>query len=424
MVTFLLPMCLLSALGGAAAIFPLTGYGGCSQEVTEVRQGRAVHLTSQNYPRTYPRGACQRLLLRPSSANTSVSLVCTDVDLDSLTVPWLHWRLWGDFLELPGMGMVYGRQWFQCDTAPLLVDAPPGEDMAFEFSANYLLQHRGYNCVARGLSTERRGNRRRDARLHREVTDCGRSRVRRILDGKDAKPGEFPFVVYIVTQTSDNKELYCSASLISRRFVLTAAHCLEKAVRTELRLGALDVGHPGAMSLVVSATKFKQHPEWSISVLDRAHDIGLIELSEDVQFSDFIQPICLPSVLELENQFTEGEATIAGWGKTNPSQAGGSFILQVAQVRLIGNCECARRFPYQVTPLKICSMPTTAKQSHCSGDSGGPMMVFQDGRWSLVGISSFVSAFGCDIGDPAGYTRVAPYLSWIGDNSDYQLDMM
>ena len=51
-------------------------------------------------------------------------------------------------------------------------------------------------------------------------------------------------------------------------------------------------------------------------------------------------------------------------------------------------------------------------------------MVFQDGRWSLVGISSFVSALGCDRGEPAGYTRVSPYLSWIRDNSDIQLDMM
>ncbi|XP_043240339.1 collagenase-like [Amphibalanus amphitrite] len=414
---------LAAVVTGAAAIFPLTGFGGCDQEVTEVRAGRAVHLSSENYPRPYPRGACQRRLLRPDSADTAVSLVCTDIDLDSVVLPWVHWRVWGDFLELPGRGMLYGRQWFQCDTAPLLLDAPPGDEVPLEFSANYLLQHRGFNCVARGLSKERRNSRRRAARLHRELTDCGRSRVKRILDGKDAKVGEFPFVVYIVTRTSDDKMLYCSASLISRRFVLTAAHCLESAVWTELRLGALDIGHPGAQSLVVNATKFKQHPEWSIASLERSHDIGLIELSEDVQFNDVIQPICLPAILELEQQYTDMEGTIAGWGKTDPNKPGGSFILQAAKVRIIGNCECANRFPFQMTPLKICSKPTTAKQSHCSGDSGGPLMIFQSGRWSLVGISSFVGAAGCDIGDPAGYTRVAPYLAWIRDNTDVQLDM-
>ncbi|XP_037078019.1 collagenase-like [Pollicipes pollicipes] len=424
MLLSLLATILLAGAPSARAIFPLTGLGACEPRVLGVDQGRALHLSSDNYPLTYPRGACQRHRLRPDSANTSVSLVCTDVDLDSLVVPWLNWRFWGDFLTLPGRGMVYGREWFQCDTAPLSVEGAPGEEVALEFSANYLLQRRGYSCMARGLDADSRRGRQLSALRHKESRDCGRSRVHRIVDGKNAKLGEVPFVVYVVTRTAENKKLYCAATLISRRFLLTAAHCLEQAVWSELRLGTLDVSLPGETSFIANATRFRQHPQWGIHKYNREHDIGLIELSENITFTDYIQPICLPTVLELEDQYVNEEASIAGWGKTYQGQHGGSFILQVAKVRVIGNCECAQRWPFHITPLKMCSSPTTGKQTHCSGDSGGPLMVLQGGRWTQVGISSFVAGAGCETGDPAGYTRVGPYISWIRDHTDVDMPMM
>ena len=55
------------------------------------------------------------------------------------------------------------------------------------------------------------------------------------------------------------------------------------------------------------------------------------------------------------------------------------------------------------------------------GDSGGPLTVMANGRFTQVGIVSF----GYKCGDkefPGVYTKVAPYLSWIAENTKYVAD--
>jgi secreted trypsin-like serine protease len=52
------------------------------------------------------------------------------------------------------------------------------------------------------------------------------------------------------------------------------------------------------------------------------------------------------------------------------------------------------------------------------GDNGGPSVYLEsDGTYTQVGIVSFVSAAGCQLGHPAGFTRVTSYLSWIESNT-------
>jgi secreted trypsin-like serine protease len=48
------------------------------------------------------------------------------------------------------------------------------------------------------------------------------------------------------------------------------------------------------------------------------------------------------------------------------------------------------------------------------GDSGGPLVYLEsDGVYTLVGITSFGAAAGCERGYPAAFTRVIEYHCWI-----------
>ena len=53
------------------------------------------------------------------------------------------------------------------------------------------------------------------------------------------------------------------------------------------------------------------------------------------------------------------------------------------------------------------------------GDSGGPLVYKEkDGKYTQVGIVSFVAAAGCELGYPAGFTRVNKFLCWIAKYTD------
>ena len=48
----------------------------------------------------------------------------------------------------------------------------------------------------------------------------------------------------------------------------------------------------------------------------------------------------------------------------------------------------------------------------CSGDSGGPLMVIEGGKYIHVGLTSF-SAVDCSAPFPAVFSRTSYYLDWI-----------
>ncbi|CAG7633663.1 unnamed protein product, partial [Allacma fusca] len=74
-----------------------------------------------------------------------------------------------------------------------------------------------------------------------------------------------------------------------------------------------------------------------------------------------------------------------------------------------------RAYRIGIRTYHLCAGPSDDKSSRgtCVGDSGGPLQCnFRDGRWHLVGITSFGS--GCARpGYPDVYSRITYYLPWI-----------
>ena len=66
---------------------------------------------------------------------------------------------------------------------------------------------------------------------------------------------------------------------------------------------------------VIPVSRVVVHPSYSAT--GTHNDIALVHLQQEVEWSDFVQPACLPN--PGPDTFTGMQATVAGWGNTQES---------------------------------------------------------------------------------------------------------
>lgn len=134
----------------------------------------------------------------------------------------------------------------------------------------------------------------------------------RIVGGNDAKEGQFPYQASL--QNRYNKEHFCGASILNSRFLLTAAHCTDHASTMFIYavIGALRRLHGG---VAINLDKITPHENYSNELIE--NDIALLRTTNEIIFTDFIQPIALPThnIPDEENI----AVIVSGWGQTSVS---------------------------------------------------------------------------------------------------------
>uniref|UniRef100_W8BLL3 CLIP domain-containing serine protease n=1 Tax=Ceratitis capitata TaxID=7213 RepID=W8BLL3_CERCA len=259
--------------------------------------------------------------------------------------------------------------------------------------------------------------------------ECGPTSLNdKIYNGRDTALDQYPWMVLLeYTQKNGQPILNCGGSLINQRYVLTAGHCVVGAIETEV--GPLATIHLGEYDISKEIDCIQQdcntkvvklgyeqvipHPQYKPNNNNRHHDIALIRLAEDVTYSDFIRPVCLP-LASTRQAIDVGELlTVAGWGRTLLARQ--SNVKQELAVPVVDHDSCARKFSTRHVNLitsQLCAGGEFSKDS-CDGDSGGPLMRQNaQNRWYLEGVVSFGNRCGLE-GWPAVYTRVADYIDWI-----------
>ncbi|XP_063884718.1 chymotrypsin B-like [Scylla paramamosain] len=234
----------------------------------------------------------------------------------------------------------------------------------------------------------------------------------RIIGGDKASPLEYPYQVFITNNRKGRRSVNCGGSIITRDWVVTAAHCMIPPAGdfSDMVVG---VGSNFRDLLeYLSVSQVIIHEKYDSLRIQDGNDIALIQLAKKLNFkkNPSVQPVCLA---EAEDLVIGQDMVNTGWGLLNPS----------------ANSIPNALFEVSLTPMdvKICTyfteIPRMQKsvictindgKSNCQGDSGGPLVAqLCDGRWVLAGISSYGES-GCT--QPRVFTSVSYYKDWILSN--------
>ncbi|XP_054443037.1 prothrombin [Pteronotus mesoamericanus] len=251
----------------------------------------------------------------------------------------------------------------------------------------------------------------------------------RIVHGWDAEIGLAPWQVMLFRKSP--QELLCGASLISDRWVLTAAHCLlyppwdKNFTENDLlvRIGKHSrTRYERGIEKISMLEKIYIHPRYNWrDTLDR--DIALLKLRKPITFSNHIHPVCLPDKQTASRLIQAGsKGRVTGWGNlkemwtASPSEVQPD-VLQVVNVPIVERPVCKASTRIRITDNMFCAgyKPSEGKRGDaCEGDSGGPFVMKSpfNHRWYQMGIVSWGE--GCDRDGKYGfYTHVFRLKKWI-----------
>ncbi|KXJ70541.1 hypothetical protein RP20_CCG023233 [Aedes albopictus] len=255
-----------------------------------------------------------------------------------------------------------------------------------------------------------------------KVPTCEYFGDRWLAGGESAEPREFPHMASLGWRKASlyNTIFFrCGGSLISERFILTAAHCLVHiggVFPSFVRLGEVnllrhnDEMHPDDYEI----EGYFPHPHFRRRN-GKYNDIALLKLTQDVTFGDSIRPACLYG----EETSPSEEVFATGYGSQAYYEDFSNKLVK-ASLEIYDNKRCdekyagTRALPLGMTDGQLCAGGKISGHDTCPGDSGGPLQVTDqenDCVFVVFGIISFGSY--CGGINPAIYTRVAAYLDWI-----------
>lgn len=260
----------------------------------------------------------------------------------------------------------------------------------------------------------------------------------RVIGGEmvpESEKRDYPFVV-----TLDAFNSYCGGTLIGRKWVLTAAHCVDPWIdwiKVKIGIGRYDVnffstpsgslssGEPG---VDIHEKRVIKHPSYNSDTLE--NDLALLELEQEVP-----SPWQIPALVNANPASAAHRAgqelMLLGWGRTIVWNPFTPTVLHRVTIPLLDDETCSTLYrDYGFIGVNsLCAGLRDGGKGLCAGDSGGPLVYVDPskgprefGRYQLVGVVSWGKDGQCASSespgvyvDLAGYDTITGerYIDWI-----------
>lgn len=268
----------------------------------------------------------------------------------------------------------------------------------------------------------------------------------RIIGGEIAKVGQFPFLatIFIKIELKNHKrfiklnskeQFNCGASIINERYILTAAHCLERfnikqnndlfIVKYIVKVGLHRLFPKESKNTKTHSIK-KVHIHKKYVHGKAKYDIAIAELDEKIIFRSFRDGFGNTKQIKLNtkqnnNYFTNQYLTAAGWGATIFGTNTPSSVLKYGEYKIVNPKYAAKLLDKKVSNSSRSSILQAQvdlmTNSLFVGDSGSPLfkISYKNGKttYTQIGIASAVTYKHNKGNDFAFFCSIYENRDWI-----------
>jgi secreted trypsin-like serine protease len=243
-----------------------------------------------------------------------------------------------------------------------------------------------------------------------------------IVGGTDAEQGVWKWQLSQQRLSGSTWSHSCGASLLSSTKALSAAHCVDGATVSILRvIAGIYVRTDEDGGQISELDSYTMHERYQTDSASYSNDIAILNLATAISTNDNVAFLTLPA--DNSNDLAGTTCTITGWGRTTATNIL-PLNLKQADIQVIAEDTCASMMAdvngVEIWSGHICLYDTANNVGSCNGDSGGPLNCPDgNGGYIVAGVTSWgiSSALGvCQQTYPSVYTRTSAYLDWISRN--------